>query len=96
MSKRGLAKSKGCTTDKPKGGFYIIGNEKPKPLQVKRCPQSFLKFADDQMRTILDASGDYESSNVHGWPDEYAGAITEGVRWYLGHRGAAYEYRRDA
>ena len=92
LSRNGdLPRRLGCESDKPGGGFYLIGTEK---LKTKRCPQSVRRFADSQLSAIFETSDDYESSNVHGWPDQYAGAISEGVRWYLGHRGAAYEHRR--
>lgn len=90
-SKDDRPKKRGCRSDKP-GKAIPYGKQR---IMSKRCPMSYRRFANEQSSAIFEAASDYDSQNVTGWPDEYAGAITEGVRWYLGHRAGAMEARRE-
>ena len=50
------------------------------PYLLPRCPNYYLKRPDALRDEAINVYQDYKAGVLRDWPDEYAGAISEGVR----------------
>lgn len=64
----------GCT--KPRKQPRSIG-----PYELTRCPNYYLSNADSLRDSIINAYTDFKAGVIQAWPDGWAGAIEEGVRF---------------
>lgn len=51
------------------------------PHSIDRCPNHYLKTENHYRDEVIKLYQDYKAGVVEGWPDLYAGAIVDGVRY---------------
>lgn len=70
----------GC--DRSRGRPRLIGD-----YELDRCPNHYLKRHDPLRDAVVSAYQDREAGVIHGWPDEWAGAVVSGVRYVNAEHG---------
>jgi hypothetical protein len=51
------------------------------PHELTRCPNHYLTRPDAVRDIVINTFNDYKAGVIQNWPDGYAGAVVEGVRY---------------
>lgn len=84
-----FAEAYGCHKPKPGIENVVNGCE----FELDRCPMHYLTRPDDWRDRILGLFEDYESGNIHSWPESYTAPTVEAIRLLHRHVRA---YQADA